>query len=160
MIEIPDKYIINPEYVKALEWDIDAYRAALGYPVPGNHTGKLTDGTRPKCGICEAHNTGLSGWQGESGYKEAYYELLLAVQTKHPGESRHQTALRYIRDRETISSDTAGMTVNPSEPGGASKAPVPLAMPRTTPNSSPVTGLAPARTESESAPPAATHRIH
>lgn len=29
-----------------------------------------------------------------------YQELLLAVAQKHPGEDRHQTALRYIRERE------------------------------------------------------------
>jgi hypothetical protein len=29
-----------------------------------------------------------------------YYELLYAVETKIPNESRHQTALRYIKERE------------------------------------------------------------
>lgn len=29
-----------------------------------------------------------------------YNELLMAVANKHPGESRHETALRYIRERE------------------------------------------------------------
>lgn len=29
-----------------------------------------------------------------------YYQLLYAVQTKHPDESRHETALRYIRNAE------------------------------------------------------------
>ena len=29
-----------------------------------------------------------------------YQELLLAVESKYKGESRHQTALRYIRERE------------------------------------------------------------
>jgi hypothetical protein len=32
--------------------------------------------------------------------KAKYYELLYAVAQKFPGESRHQTALRYIRQRE------------------------------------------------------------
>ena len=31
-----------------------------------------------------------------------YDELLYAVAKKYPGESRHDTALRYIRDRETV----------------------------------------------------------
>ena len=31
---------------------------------------------------------------------ERYHELLYAVQTKHPGETRHETALRYIREAE------------------------------------------------------------
>jgi len=29
-----------------------------------------------------------------------YSELLYAVESKHPNESRHETALRYIKDRE------------------------------------------------------------
>lgn len=32
--------------------------------------------------------------------KEAYYELIFSVETKHPQESRHQTALRYIKQAE------------------------------------------------------------
>jgi len=31
---------------------------------------------------------------------ERYQELLYAVESKYPGESRHDTVLRYIRDRE------------------------------------------------------------
>jgi len=30
-----------------------------------------------------------------------YHELLMAVVRKHPGETRHETALRYIREAET-----------------------------------------------------------
>ena len=33
-----------------------------------------------------------------------YSELLMAVVVKHEGESRHQTALRYIQEREAICS--------------------------------------------------------
>ena len=33
---------------------------------------------------------------------EAYNELIMAVASKHGGESRHQTALRYIRERENV----------------------------------------------------------
>ena len=29
-----------------------------------------------------------------------YDELIMAVQSKFPGETRHETALRYIKDRE------------------------------------------------------------
>ena len=32
--------------------------------------------------------------------REQYDELLLAVVNKYEGETRHQTALRYIRERE------------------------------------------------------------
>lgn len=33
-------------------------------------------------------------------WRDLYQELLYAIETKHPDESRHQTALRYIRERE------------------------------------------------------------
>jgi|JI10StandDraft_1071094.scaffolds.fasta_scaffold101188_8 hypothetical protein len=36
-----------------------------------------------------------------------YNELLLAVSNKYPGETRHETALRYIRERETPNNDGA-----------------------------------------------------
>lgn len=39
----------------------------------------------------------------ERSYQERYLELLYAVERKHPGESRHKTALRYIRQAEQSS---------------------------------------------------------
>lgn len=44
------------EEVERLKWDIEAYRGALGYSVPGNHTGKLTNGETPQCGICNSEH--------------------------------------------------------------------------------------------------------
>jgi len=41
--------------------------------------------------------------QVEQDYKALYFELLYQVGNKHSGESRHQTALRYIREREAPS---------------------------------------------------------
>jgi hypothetical protein len=41
------------------------------------------------------------GVDGEQDYKALYYELLYAVGNKYPGETRHQTALRYIRYMES-----------------------------------------------------------
>lgn len=38
---------------------------------------------------------------------DKYTELIFAVETVHDGETRHQTALRYIREREVHSSDVA-----------------------------------------------------
>lgn len=35
-----------------------------------------------------------------SSYEQKYYQLLMAVEFTYPGESRHQTALRYIRGAE------------------------------------------------------------
>jgi hypothetical protein len=31
---------------------------------------------------------------------DEYFELIMAVETKYPGETRHQTALRYIAEAE------------------------------------------------------------
>ena len=39
-----------------------------------------------------------------------YQELLYAVESKYPGESRHDTALRYIRDRECHKIGALGAT--------------------------------------------------
>lgn len=38
--------------------------------------------------------------------RKLYQELLFAVERKWPGESRHQTALRYIREREMPTNQT------------------------------------------------------
>lgn len=42
-----------------------------------------------------------------SEYKALYHELLYQVGKKHPGESRHETALRYLRNAETSGDSTA-----------------------------------------------------
>lgn len=42
-----------------------------------------------------------------------YDELLFAVGNKYPGETRHQTALRYIRRAEEPSNDTAQAAMPP-----------------------------------------------
>ena len=53
--------------------------------------------------------------------EEAYSELVMAVETKHEGETRHQTALRYIREAEHRPS--SGPFVTASGPPGATHAP-------------------------------------
>jgi hypothetical protein len=45
---------------------------------------------------------------------DLYNELLYAVESKYPGESRHDTALRYIRDRETRPHHGPSQTVEPN----------------------------------------------
>ena len=40
----------------------------------------------------------------EKAIEELYSELIMEVSNKYPGESRHETALRYIREREERSS--------------------------------------------------------
>ena len=41
-----------------------------------------------------------------AGFKNSYYELIFAVGNKYEGETRHQTALRYIKQAQ--SSTTLG----------------------------------------------------
>lgn len=43
-------------------------------------------------------------------YKAMYHELLFAVGNKYPDETRHQTALRYIRQAEELKTQTAQQT--------------------------------------------------
>lgn len=43
-------------------------------------------------------------------FRDRYDELLYAVATKHPDETRHQTALRYIRERETANDHQVAST--------------------------------------------------
>ncbi len=38
---------------------------------------------------------------------DRYYELIMCVETKHPNETRHETAVRYIRQRETAMPEAA-----------------------------------------------------
>jgi len=53
-------------------------------------------------------------------YKALYFELLYQVVRKHPSESRHQTALRYIKQAEEATSVNAGAT--PSAEGATESA--------------------------------------
>lgn len=58
--------------------------------------------TQPGCGQRLRHRIGL--WLRPIDTKKdvarLYHELLYAVESKHYGESRHETALRYIRSAE------------------------------------------------------------
>jgi hypothetical protein len=41
------------------------------------------------------------------GVNQRYNELIMAVESKEPNETRHETALRYITERETPSENCA-----------------------------------------------------
>lgn len=45
-----------PHLIELMKHDMEAYRGALGYSAPGDHDGKLTDGTTPQCGICNSEH--------------------------------------------------------------------------------------------------------
>lgn len=53
-------------------------------------------------------NTEINEWRAKlAEANRLYHELLYAVDSAFPNESRHETALRYIRDREWGSNDAA-----------------------------------------------------
>ena len=54
----------------------------------------------PHEGPCGAAPPAASPGVPPQDYKALYYELLYAVGMKHQGESRHETALRYIKRAE------------------------------------------------------------
>ena len=43
----------------------------------------------------------------ESEYKTKYYQLIMEVGNKYPNETRHETALRYIKESESNTSLSA-----------------------------------------------------
>lgn len=47
-----------------------------------------------------------------SRLRDQYHELLYAVASKHDGETRHETALRYIREREERTEGPASSSPN------------------------------------------------
>ena len=53
-------------------------------------------------------------------YRRLYHELLYQVANKHPGETRHQTALRYIQQAERGETQASGCSVNEQADGGKS----------------------------------------
>ena len=44
-------------------------------------------------------------------YKKLYYELIMAVEAKYANETRHETALRYIQEREALEPGPCGAEV-------------------------------------------------
>lgn len=65
-------------------------------------TGISTDiKTEPAGCPCPGACSALKVVERNEKLESAYNELIMAVARKYPDESRHQTALRYIRDRES-----------------------------------------------------------
>lgn len=50
--------------------------------------------------------------------QERYNDLIMEVQNKHPGESRHETAKRYIHERENKPAGTAQQALQQHDEGG------------------------------------------
>jgi hypothetical protein len=77
-------------------------------------------------GLCSYWKWGFrSGWHARQvgapdAERDAYRELIYAVAQKFPGETRHQTALRYIREREA---PTAAIAQESKQMGSAQATP-------------------------------------
>jgi len=71
-----------------------------GNPLPWN----TQDKDAQPCDMCPTAYAVQDALHGEINvkvnYEELYYELLFQVESVHEGETRHQTALRYIKERE------------------------------------------------------------
>lgn len=53
--------------------------------------------------------------QAERNFEKAYRELIAEVRSKFPGETRHETALRYIREGENRATGAGGMLMDINE---------------------------------------------
>lgn len=56
---------------------------------------------------------GLKKKPRPSKLAQLYYELLFAVERMHPNETRHQTALRYIKEKEKTDQFSGPVCQNP-----------------------------------------------
>ena len=54
--------------------------------------------------------------QDTRDYKELYFELIMEVAKKWPGETRHETAKRYIVERETPDPNACASAEQGQEP--------------------------------------------
>lgn len=80
----------------------------VGYPSPIHCPGQH-DGPDDTVDVYGKPN----GWCWSCWKDHRYYELLYAVENKHEGESRHQTALRYIRNAELCKSSRTETVQSP-----------------------------------------------
>jgi hypothetical protein len=64
----------------------------------------------------EAANALEKAAEDADEYKRLYHELIMQVGRKFPGETRHQTALRYIKERENFQSADSSQVAIDKEP--------------------------------------------
>ena len=57
------------------------------------------------CSCCAIEQSAFYREQEIKEIKDKYYELIMAVGNKYDGETRHQTALRYIKTAESSSDE-------------------------------------------------------
>lgn len=91
--------------VLALRHDVIAYRAALGYSAPGDHNGRLSDGTVPNNGIAEALQADLAHYrESERGKPARYLDGLFEWAAEH-GRSPYDStthALTFMQNHVAV----------------------------------------------------------
>jgi len=55
---------------------------------------------KEKLTIVSPQEAGMINAEAARNFEKAYHELIFAVERKFPNETRHETALRYIRNAE------------------------------------------------------------
>lgn len=88
--------------------------------VSATETAPLVPGARTHAveQLLKRHVSALSPPHDRDEVERLYSELIMNVSRKYEGESRHETALRYIREREAdaeIGEERASLTNNPGD---------------------------------------------
>jgi len=93
---IPQQYLDQSEKIAELERRLEKMQQAGDYMVAEIkedwELGRISIDTKTAAEAWERLETERT--------KDLYNELIMAVHTKFPNETRHETALRYIRQRE------------------------------------------------------------
>ena len=86
---------------KALRNALSLYEYIVDKYMEGYQVEFTKDGEQPFIVSRESDHSGVKVSQSKEHLIDRYFELLMHVGNKHPGETRHETALRYIKERET-----------------------------------------------------------
>ena len=70
-------------------------------------------------GIGESQSVVYIPFHEAERWKDKYHELIMAVGNKYDGETRHETALRYIRQAESCQGGPAQESTNSDQPADA-----------------------------------------
>lgn len=90
-----------------------AYRGALGYPVPGEHDGRLSDGTIPQCGLCGPKVAEAQREEREWAARQAGHEHNCETPTAECRSFRCPATR--VRNWSPASAPEAAITVKPTE---------------------------------------------
>jgi hypothetical protein len=104
-----DKFSANPDVGDGFTYEVRAlYDHATPQALPATEHAAVTQIS--KCSACNGTGHVEIAQAKPDASADAYNELIYAVGAKWPSESRHQTALRYIREREKPSGSSVAAT--------------------------------------------------